>query len=751
MLPATDSDQQSPRNSFRRRFHGGQTLKCFILTPSAHYINPVFSQLSCASPDDVTYGPGFFPMSLRKNIIPADGQFMRGRFVQTQPTNFGDLSPSSPGMLASISSPTSLGSPTIMSNHLIPTPPRCPTETTATTPSSISSSPLHPSPVSTRTFEHGGSPMSLSQQSRYDSSLGLLTRKFVQLLIGSPGNVLDLNIAASELGVQKRRIYDITNVLEGIKLVQKQSKNQVSWNENPPKSFLSDYEESEGSSDSDEIGSPPKITKTAAVQSSAVAAAAIRQNIEMLRAQERQLDGYLEYMTEQAKTFAAPRVPPGHIYRPPIDDVSRFMYVRFSDITSIPMYSSDTVIAIRAPAGTSLEVPDPDQGMRPGMRRFEIYLSSSKRQQGREPEESSGPIDIYLVRYQSGQSGGAASAGSASKTVQSGTRHAVPRENVPAGYPYYPVGPSMPYPPPGLPMGFQSSREMDFSPAYGLNIPSRGGDWPQPGPTEPYTSQDSRKRPASQMMASSSLPSGIHWEPPPPEHIQYSRPHGASRSTSSRAGRSGVEKPAMLPRDPTQPSEVSARKRAAVSLKPRSTPERKADASPYVPTPIQQTQPPPSAGMSPVSSGHHAFSDATGAPGSTPLTPRGPSGSYVEFPGPSPAGFQFDLFNMPLSSPSQAHGTPGLSGNYTMGLPSPATGPFPPQRYMNYSSGDTPFPLPPLHGSFSDEFVGGEQMSVVRWQEAHRRSPPPPLPDSAAEPSTTQKENLSQRKRHSRK
>jgi len=64
---------------------------------------------------------------------------------------------------------------------------------------------------------------------RYDNSLGLLTRKFVQLLRSSTSGVLDLNQAAIELGVQKRRIYDITNVLEGIGLIEKQSKNNVRW------------------------------------------------------------------------------------------------------------------------------------------------------------------------------------------------------------------------------------------------------------------------------------------------------------------------------------------------------------------------------------------------------------------------------------------------------------------------------------------------------------------------------------------
>lgn len=47
---------------------------------------------------------------------------------------------------------------------------------------------------------------------RYDSSLGLLTKKFVSLIQNAEEGVLDLNLAATALNVQKRRIYDITNV-----------------------------------------------------------------------------------------------------------------------------------------------------------------------------------------------------------------------------------------------------------------------------------------------------------------------------------------------------------------------------------------------------------------------------------------------------------------------------------------------------------------------------------------------------------
>ncbi|KAA0198989.1 Transcription factor E2F4 [Fasciolopsis buskii] len=75
----------------------------------------------------------------------------------------------------------------------------------------------------------------LEQQSfrdlnRHEKSLGLLTEKFVQLLKEAPDGILDLKMAADFLAVrQKRRIYDITNVLEGIGLIEKRTKNSIQW------------------------------------------------------------------------------------------------------------------------------------------------------------------------------------------------------------------------------------------------------------------------------------------------------------------------------------------------------------------------------------------------------------------------------------------------------------------------------------------------------------------------------------------
>ncbi len=63
-----------------------------------------------------------------------------------------------------------------------------------------------------------------------------------------------------------------------------------------------------------------------------------------------------------------------------------YAYVTHNDIKSIPELRGDTLIAIKAPPGTELEVPDPDEGMPFGERRYQIFLKST-----------GGPIDCLLV------------------------------------------------------------------------------------------------------------------------------------------------------------------------------------------------------------------------------------------------------------------------------------------------------------------------------------------------------------------
>jgi predicted transcriptional regulator len=52
----------------------------------------------------------------------------------------------------------------------------------------------------------------------------LLTRRFLAIIKAAPNGHMDLNEVAESMGVQKRRIYDITNVLEGVGMIDKKSK-----------------------------------------------------------------------------------------------------------------------------------------------------------------------------------------------------------------------------------------------------------------------------------------------------------------------------------------------------------------------------------------------------------------------------------------------------------------------------------------------------------------------------------------------
>lgn len=50
---------------------------------------------------------------------------------------------------------------------------------------------------------------------RQENSLDELTRKFFKYMKSSNSNIININDIVEHLHVQKRRIYDITNVLEG--------------------------------------------------------------------------------------------------------------------------------------------------------------------------------------------------------------------------------------------------------------------------------------------------------------------------------------------------------------------------------------------------------------------------------------------------------------------------------------------------------------------------------------------------------
>lgn len=186
---------------------------------------------------------------------------------------------------------------------------------------------------------------------RYETSLGILTKRFVSLLRNSVSGILDLNQAAELLDVQKRRIYDITNVLEGIGVIEKNSKNNIKW-------VGAKHLENQNDNIADVENQEEAILATNLVD--------LHQDIEDLKLSEAKLDELIQQCQNEMKQCSGAK------------HYNKHSYVTYQDIRGIKDFNNKTVIAIKAPPETKLEVPDPNESI-------QIWLKSSN-----------GPIDVYL-------------------------------------------------------------------------------------------------------------------------------------------------------------------------------------------------------------------------------------------------------------------------------------------------------------------------------------------------------------------
>ncbi|XP_051511853.1 transcription factor E2F6 isoform X2 [Myxocyprinus asiaticus] len=198
-------------------------------------------------------------------------------------------------------------------------------------------------------------------QNRSDVALGQLTKRFMQLLLTAPNGILDLNEASQKLGSRKRRVYDITNVLNGIHLIRKTSKNKIQWVcSSPVSSFGSQW-----------------TTKTKA-------------DLLHLKSTEEALDCLIKDCAHQLFSLTD------------LKDNADSAYVTYEDICQIGVFMDQTVIAIRAPDETKLEVPTPTEDS------IQIHLKGCR-----------GPIHIHTCETE-GPSDAVDSANAESKLAKPG-------------------------------------------------------------------------------------------------------------------------------------------------------------------------------------------------------------------------------------------------------------------------------------------------------------------------------------------
>ncbi|XP_037126477.1 transcription factor E2F1 [Syngnathus acus] len=179
-------------------------------------------------------------------------------------------------------------------------------------------------------------PRTVTEKSRYDTSLNLTTKRFLDLLSQSADGVVDLNWASQVLDVQKRRIYDITNVLEGIQLISKKSKNHIQW-----------------------LGNRVDGESVALHQE-------LRKEVCDLSAAEEQLDKLISKCNLQLRLLTEE------------PQNKRLGYVRCQDLRTSFDTPDQLVMVIRAPPETQMQVSDPSEG-------YQVSLKSTR-----------GAIDVFL-------------------------------------------------------------------------------------------------------------------------------------------------------------------------------------------------------------------------------------------------------------------------------------------------------------------------------------------------------------------
>ncbi|NXB21776.1 E2F5 factor, partial [Rhagologus leucostigma] len=170
--------------------------------------------------------------------------------------------------------------------------------------------------------------------------------------------------AADTLAVrQKRRIYDITNVLEGIDLIEKKSKNSIQW-------------KGVGAG----CNTKEVIDRLRYLEA----------EIEDLELKEKELDQQKLWLQQSIKNV--------------MDDSTNHQYPFKLNVCILELelkqhlkyicncFNGDTLLAIQAPCGTQLEVPRPEMGQN-GQKKYQINLKSS-----------SGPIHVLLINKESSSS-----------------------------------------------------------------------------------------------------------------------------------------------------------------------------------------------------------------------------------------------------------------------------------------------------------------------------------------------------------
>ena len=156
---------------------------------------------------------------------------------------------------------------------------------------------------------------------RQENSLGELTTNFIDYVKTKGLELININEIVKKLKVKKRRIYDITNVLEGIGYIKKLGKNQIKW-------IKADF-----------------LKENIILNNNNEDSNKINKFLELKKENEK-LDLFLkEINLEFEKINEKP-------------ETKNYAYVTYDDLKNLADNNNNKMIAIKAPIDTSIEIID---------------------------------------------------------------------------------------------------------------------------------------------------------------------------------------------------------------------------------------------------------------------------------------------------------------------------------------------------------------------------------------------------------
>ena len=162
------------------------------------------------------------------------------------------------------------------------------------------------------------------EDSYQENSLGTLTKNFINYIKKTGRKAININDLVKVLSVKKRRIYDITNVLQGMGYIQKSGKNEILWIKKVNK----------------------KMRKKNEINKKNISNSKPKVNIEELEKKKIDLDNDIEKYKAEFNTIAQKK------------DFTKYGYTTLEDLRKLSINEKVDLFIIKATKGTVMNIVD---------------------------------------------------------------------------------------------------------------------------------------------------------------------------------------------------------------------------------------------------------------------------------------------------------------------------------------------------------------------------------------------------------